>query len=504
MTQDACFHDLDGESRRLARLFEEQGLDAALRELERIVRKLVPLLAVTCSVKPWKAFWCVKILEYRRGRKMPPALYRFDDFLTSEANRNFLLAHPGSPVLLDERDNIIANDIFEVQTDSGMTVCMANTPFQALSLNFFARRGHAFVEKDRLLLQYLLAGLQHILGLRFAEDDPYRTVLLGKHACRAIELIRLCPSLSRLDAQIGSMARSDMLALVTGETGVGKDVIAKAIHEESVRGEKPFIKVNCGAIPETLLDSELFGYEKGAFTGATVSKAGYFEQADGGTIFLDEIGELSLAAQVRLLHVLENGQIQRVGAHTATRVDVRVIAATNRNLWMECENNTFREDLCYRLFVCHLEVPPLRERVVDIPMLLWYFLNQQTQHLQLPPKLHISKDEIARLMAYDWPGNVRELKHTIERALLYTRDSRTLELSRYTYGTIRKPRGQGTPAEAFPGFDEYVGAYLRKVLQYTQGRVKGPGGAAEILKLDPSTLRYKIRKYGLTELMRGR
>jgi transcriptional regulator with GAF, ATPase, and Fis domain len=218
--------------------------------------------------------------------------------------------------------------------------------------------------------------------------------------------------------KVRRVAPMDSPVLLLGETGVGKEVIAHAIHAASPRMDGPFIKVNCGAIPEHLIDSELFGHERGAFTGAVAQKRGRFERAHGGTIFLDEIGELPPQAQVRLLHVLQNKLIERVGGTTSLEVDIRVISATHRHLREMVTTGQFREDLWFRLNVFPLQIPPLRERIEDIPALLNYFIEKKKRELKLDISVKLNPGSLENLMAYDWPGNVRELINVVERAMI--------------------------------------------------------------------------------------
>jgi transcriptional regulator with PAS, ATPase and Fis domain len=223
------------------------------------------------------------------------------------------------------------------------------------------------------------------------------------------------PVMKTLDCQITTAARSDLTVLITGESGTGKELVARAIHNCSARSEKPFISFNCGAITETLLESELFGYERGAFTGANQNRQGLFEAAGGGTIFLDEIGEMSTACQVKLLRVLQESAVRPVGAHAEIPVDVRVITATNRHLPQEIAVERFRQDLFYRIAVLTISTPPLRERVSDIPLLTEYFLNEASKNMKRAAPPGIEPDAMVTLSSYTWPGNVRQLQHVIQR-----------------------------------------------------------------------------------------
>lgn len=290
--------------------------------------------------------------------------------------------------------------------------------------------------------------------------------------------------------------------LLMGETGTGKEVIANAIHHSSRRKESPFIKVNCGAIPDNLIDSELFGHEKGAFTGAISQKRGRFERAHKGTIFLDEVGELPLPAQVRLLRVLQQHEIERVGGSDSIPVDVRIISATNRNLEDMVRNGQFREDLWFRLNVFPIIIPPLRQRTVDIPALVNHFLERKCRELKIRNLPSFATGAVERLQAYEWPGNVRELENLVERALILNK--MTDGMSPLSFDTLLKgqiPVAQdcvpaAQDAEIHP-LDEVVASHIRKALERANGRVEGEDGAARMLGLHPSTLRGRMKKLSI-------
>ena len=233
------------------------------------------------------------------------------------------------------------------------------------------------------------------------------------------------PKIREVFNVISKVARSPTTVLLTGESGTGKELVAHALHENSDRADKPFVKINCAAIPSTLIESELFGYEKGAFTGAVTSKPGRFELADGGTLFLDEIGEVSAEMQVKLLHVLQDGEFERVGAVASTHVDVRLIAATNRDLAALAREGRFREDLFYRLNVVPISLPPLRQRATDIPALVEHFRKRFNERLERNVQ-RVSSEAMARLEGHNWPGNIRELENVMERAMLFC-DGDTIE-----------------------------------------------------------------------------
>lgn len=285
--------------------------------------------------------------------------------------------------------------------------------------------------------------------------------------------------------------------LLYGETGTGKEVIARAIHNLSLRSNGPFIKVNCGAIPSTLIDSELFGHERGAFTGALSQKRGRFERAHGGTIFLDEIGELSTEAQVRLLRVLQEKEIERVGGTQALSVDIRVIAATHRDLQSMIQENRFREDLFFRLQVFPIFIPPLVDRKDDIPALVHHFILKKSKDMGLENIPALAEDSLGRLRAYDWPGNVRELENSVERAIILSRGK---PLTFDDLPVIQRKGLVATgefDAENPHNLDAAMRKQIQIALEKTDGIISGKRGAAELLGVNASTLRARMRKLGI-------
>lgn len=322
--------------------------------------------------------------------------------------------------------------------------------------------------------------------------------------------------------KVSQVASLNTPVLLIGETGVGKEVIANAIHYSSKRSSGPFIKINCGAIPENLIDSELFGHEKGAFTGAVTKKRGLFELASHGTIFLDEIGELPLQAQTRFLRVLQNHEIKRVGGISDIPVDIRVIVATHRNLEEMVMSDKFRRDLFFRLNVFPIVIPPLRERREDLGILIQHFLRKKSKDMKLQTMPSVSPEVIEMLKSYDWPGNVRELENMVERALIRhigRRESGTLILpnmgfsgafeigeteKRVKCDEIKSHSHIFTGNQALPNqdvkfftLDEAIQEHIQRTLNFTRGKITGPGGAAELLAVNPNTLRGKMDKLGI-------
>jgi PAS domain S-box-containing protein len=299
------------------------------------------------------------------------------------------------------------------------------------------------------------------------------------------EIVGESPRMKALYTLIAQVAAADTTVLITGEMGTGKELIGQAIHNLSARRDKLLIKVNCAALP-----AELFGHERGAFTGATMQRKGRFELADGSSLFLDEVGELSLQAQAKLLRVLQEQEFERVGGSQSLRVDVRVIAATNRNLSDAVQAGTFRADLYFRLNVFPIEAPPLRERCSDIPLLARHFLAQCARKLGKPLR-DASAPSLAWLERYDWPGNVRELQNVIERAAVLTRGP-LVEVEGLT-GPVPEARGTTRPRT----LEELQRVHILKVLEERDWVIEGGGGAAAVLGLGPSTLRYRMQKLGI-------
>lgn len=280
--------------------------------------------------------------------------------------------------------------------------------------------------------------------------------------------------------------------LILGETGTGKELIANAIHNASPRRGNPFIKMNCGAIPENLADSELFGHEKGAFTGALQKHIGRFERANGGTLLLDEVGELPLDVQVKLLRVLQEHEFERVGGSKALRTDVRLICATNKSLPEMINQGKFREDLYYRINVFPITIPPLRQRTGDIPSLIEYLVEQKGKEMGISLQPEISSRDMDMLMHYSWPGNVRELQNIVERALIMRKGNR---LCFENLLPFRQSQDEIT-------LNGSMANIIRNALEKTNGKISGPNGAAALLDINPSTLRSRMKKLGMSETKR--
>jgi len=376
--------------------------------------------------------------------------------------------------------------------DEGLLACCMRTAEQVSHLVAIALHNSVMVDEVRRLNR-LLEGentqLRHELRLargerRYIAESPSMRVVLAR--------LRLASS-------------SSATVLIRGETGTGKEGLARLLHDESARRLAPYVVVNVGAIPETLIESELFGHEKGAFTGAIQRQAGCFEQADGGTIFLDEIGDAPLAVQVKLLRVLQEREFVRVGGSEVRRVDVRVVAATNRDLERMVESGAFRADLYYRLNIFPLLLPPLRERPEDLLPLARYFVARQAAMMHHQPPV-VADGVLDLLRAYDWPGNVRELQNYLEHhmilsggaALVLSEPPGVVAAERGARPGARVPSGVARPLNSIPRFDDGVRELLGRALRATSGKIYGEDGAAARLGLKPTTLQGKLKKYGIT------
>jgi two-component system, NtrC family, response regulator PilR len=376
----------------------------------------------------------------------------------------------------------------------------SETPIEALNAGAFY-----YIRKGPKLLEDVLSASQ--LAIEKQSLRRQNAALKREVASYASldNLIGESPVMTKLKQTIHTVATTNSTVIVTGESGTGKELVARAIHQCSPRASEPFVSVNCGAFPETLLESELFGYVKGAFTGATQNKRGLFEAADGGTIFLDEISEMAQAMQVKLLRVLQERTVRPVGGNQEIPVDVRVVAATNKDLYKMATENQFREDLYYRLSVIPIDVPPLRDRGDDITLLANHFLKKFAGQMGKTVAC-ISEDSLELLKGFDWPGNVRVLENTIERAVAMCS---TTELEIDLPNSAPKPRSMamaavasGAPGVSLPAdgidMEQYIADIERSLLQSALRRSNGvQTKAAEILKLSYRSFRHLVKKYDL-------
>jgi transcriptional regulator with GAF, ATPase, and Fis domain len=346
------------------------------------------------------------------------------------------------------------------------------------------------LDRHKVDLEARIEEIRQLKDQLEAEADYLRTEIRREQGFDAI--VGKSPALLTVLAKVAQVAPTPSAVLLLGETGTGKELLAQAIHDGSPRRHGPLIKVSCAALPPTLIETEMFGHEKGAFTGATGAHAGRFELAHGGTLFLDEIGELPLELQVKLLRVLQHGEFERVGSGRPRAVDVRIVAATHRDLGQAMTDGRFRPDLYFRLSVFPIEVPPLRARREDIPLLVWAYINRRQAQFGRTIE-RVPKRAMEALIAYAWPGNVRELENVIERALILSTGS-TLRLEPPLDPSARGAAGQ----PVLERLDEVERAHIRRVLEACDWKIDGTGHAAAKLGLNPSTLRSRMRKLGIS------
>ncbi|HEX5060298.1 MAG TPA: sigma 54-interacting transcriptional regulator [Kofleriaceae bacterium] len=331
---------------------------------------------------------------------------------------------------------------------------------------------------------------EHLARLRDEADDDnsYLREALADELQISEGIIGGGPAFATVKRQIEVAAPTETTVLLTGESGTGKDVVARAIHAASPRRDRPLVTVNCAAIPNNLAETELFGHEEGAFTGAAKTRVGRFEQANGGTLFLDEVGELPMAVQAKLLRVIQERELERVGGGDAIKIDVRIIAATNRNLQEMINEGRFREDLFFRLAVFPIHLPPLRSRLEDLPELVEHFVKLAAERFRVPVR-RVTPDVVRRLADHDWPGNVRELQHAIERAMIVS-PSDALAIDAVV------PRRIAPPVSSGAGSDTLRAEYLA-ALESAEWVIEGDDGAAARLGVHPNTLRHRLKRMGI-------
>ncbi len=408
----------------------------------------------------------------------------------------------------DEMDNALSCIYYFQKSEETVVIAPISSESISGALIFIPHNGVIFDTRCHQIINALTepfaaamendARLRELTRLRKAAEADKQTLLnrLGREKLED-SVVGQDTGLKTVIERVNLICQSDMPVLILGETGTGKELIARMIHNRSDRREGPFLRINCGAIPPELIDSQLFGHMKGAFTGAISDKPGWFERADGGTLFLDEIGELPLAAQVRFLRVLQDGWIERIGANHPIHVDVRIVAATNQNLASMVTDGSFREDLWYRIATFPIIMPQLRQRLDDIPDLAIHFMQKASCRFKLTPVMP-SAEDIQLLQSYEWPGNVREFAAVIDRAVILGNGT-SLEIGKSLGWTESLPEKQQEVniSSNETDLESVVRSHIEQALKKTRGRIDGQGGAAVILNINPHTLRGKMRKLGI-------
>lgn len=407
----------------------------------------------------------------------------------------------------EERFDILVSDIYlgddsglhllesmkEINADAEVVIMTAHgsleTAVTAVHNGAFDYISKPFAVDDMI-------GVIHRIEEKFRIISVSGTELESIESLPNTEMVGTSPKMIEVYKKLAKIARIESPVLILGESGSGKELVARALHSNSRRVGAPFVVINCGALPETLLESELFGHEKGSFTGATGPRKGLFENAIGGTVFLDEISETSLGFQVKLLRVIQEHEIRRVGSNETVQVDIRLVAATNRDLREMTRNNQFREDLFHRLNVFTISLPPLRERVADIPQLAAYYLKNFNEKFGTNVKL--ASDAVEAMKGYDWPGNVRELRNVLERAITFN-DTGVIQASELEFGESAADEGAGAPASSGAAgggnsLDDMEREHIIRILRETGGNKKR---AAEILGIERRTLYSKAKRLGI-------
>jgi formate hydrogenlyase transcriptional activator len=372
--------------------------------------------------------------------------------------------------------------------------------FLPAHLNLLARLSHHFATAVSNIIANERIEAQLVEINRYKqqlEDEKHYLQEEAKAGYSQNNMIGSGPEMQRVFNMLSQVSSTNSTVLLMGETGTGKELIARSIHDSSRRSNKLMVKVNCAALPPNLVESELFGHERGSFTGATERRMGKFELANHGTLFLDEVGEMPLEMQVKLLRAIQEREFERVGGRDTIKVDVRLIAATNRDLQKEVHEGRFRSDLFYRLNVFPIVLPPLREHKEDIPALARFFLNKYAKNVGRRVN-QITREAMDELMAYAWPGNVRELEHVIERSIIMTTGNVLSEMHLPRITNLHQ--NTNSESQVIRTFEENERSHIIEVLNRCKGKIFGPGGAAKILDLKVGTLNSKIKKLGITKL----
>lgn len=496
-SMESGFHEQFAE-----RLCQALGPDESLYQLFRFLLEKIPADRICCASIDRRARLMRIMADYTPAREHGGwGARRISDIMDWDALTEGFEGWSGNTLLV--------NRLSDEKAICSTVESHFSTPYQALlslllhadrerdrllCVNMFSLSPSPYTEEHRRLLASCRPMLEHLLGHYAGEGEESSVIHFTDDGVRHASpeaLLRRCPGLKRVMRQVDIVAPRNSTVLIQGPSGSGKELVAETIHSLSPRAERPLIKVNCGAIPPTLLDSELFGHEKGAFTGAASAHAGYFEQARGGTLYLDEIGELELPVQVRLLRVLESREIRRVGGTRRIPVDVRIIAATHRNLEEMVRDGRFREYLWYRLCVYPLDIPALALRPGDIPVLASHFYTVYAREMEASSPPVLSSRFLLDLASRPWPGNVRQLRYVMERAMLESLAAGLPELH-LAGRDVQVLPPPSSKRRSVPAAD------ILDALSRAHGKIQGKEGAAALLGLSPSTLRSRMKALGLS------
>ncbi len=480
----------------IEKVIENMQTEEALRTLFTFLHEQIPLEYIVCTSVDKEKRIITFFAEYSLSENFNEYSIHLDKKLLTDAE----LAKIGA------QNEVTILSKAEIDELSGFFRLMPRTfssyiafaykdktmPNSILLVSCQARKKNAFIAEHARIVSFARPYLEPLLTALYKKNPEHKFILTPNKEVpvTTIELLKACPDMKHVVEEIESVAPLNTTVLIHGATGTGKELVARSIHNTSLRSKKTFVIINCAAIPETLLESELFGYEKGAFTGALQSKKGYFEQANKGTIFLDEIGELSLHAQSCLLRVLETKQIQKIGSQHSIDVDVRILAATNKHLQQKVIEGSFREDLYYRLNIFNINVPPLAVRRKDIAVLIEYFYTLFVKDLQIKNPPGLTLKTIRQLTDYTWPGNVRQLRATIEKALIWAVHQNYTEMD---FSFLPSANSYRVHERKLLTEEEILHA-----IKQTNNVIHGKNGAASLLGIHPSTLRSRMHVLGIT------
>ncbi len=499
---DASFPSLFTEMKQFFQ--KDMSLPEGMAELHRILKKYFPVeyILVTAATEHQGEERMFLFPEITGMRKVA---------LNSTPEQLLALSHgPERVVRLGDQDDHgitlgVIHRLFPERRFSALIIraVMARRLIVSLSLIVLEHRGENVFHAGHVNAAFaLLDDLMRYFGRHVSLEAAGKK---REDPGRYLPLVQL-PGMHQVCEMIWQVSRQDCPVLLLGETGTGKEAVAETLYRSSGRLDAPFIKMNCGSLPESLMESELFGHEKGAFTGAVASRKGFFERAHRGMLLLDEVGELSLPAQTRLLRVLQEGVLERVGGDEERRIDVRIIAATHRNLDKMVQSGSFRSDLYFRLSVFPIAIPPLRRRPEDIPVLIRFFIARKCSEYCVQNLPEPSPENMRELLAYPWPGNLRELSNAVERAvILWMGDMRrplvispTARFMPQEQASAPVAVSWGAPSvsERFETLNEAVTRHILRALERSGGKISGRGGAAELLDVHPNTLRARMQKLG--------
>lgn len=512
MNYEAIFNEI------LSLFFSHHSLEESIYIVATYLKKHIPFEKLTFYVSDLNKTKHFPLIVFEESRINTPLAPNFLDNPPKQWSYDHAIDKDFSLFI----ENDLASDdasfahIFDKRR-SVLAMTLDHSVSYHISIALASSQADQFTYEHANLLKMLRTPLAQ-LSSKFFKSSFTSPLLMSTESTRklsSLELLQRCKGLNQVVRQLEGVATTNSMVLLQGETGVGKELFADALHMLSPRKEEPFVRINCAAMTETLLDDAFFGHERGAFTGASTTRMGYFELANNGTLFLDEIGELSPGAQAKLLRVLETQELTRIGGQRRILVNVRIMAATHRDLRAMVRERTFREDLWYRISIFPLHIPPLRQRKEDIPVLALWFYTNGIKQLQRPPVPAMTEEYVSSLLQQPWPGNVRQLRHQVEQSILQANIAGLPNLTPLPAPSDDDQKEETPPpatatgaVAAFPlpvpasekpqTLDALNAQHIALALEQCHGRIQGPFGAAALLGVNASTLRSRMKKFGLS------